>query len=88
MVGGWALLMLHDFHKGCLDIKNTPRLKLNIFRNIDYNRVFTYSRLFLEQDWNKIDFKKFSKCFNPELEEYKFHLETLLHQLKKKNDKQ
>ncbi len=79
MVGGWALLMLHDFHKGCLEIKNNdPGIEIDVFRNIDKQRVADYKKYFGDQNWNRIDFQEFSKYLNPDLKEYKFGLESIL----------
>ncbi|MFW6415652.1 MAG: ABC transporter substrate-binding protein, partial [Thermodesulfobacteriota bacterium] len=52
MVGGWALVMLHDFHKGCLEIKNKDRhIKIDVFRNIDQQRVADYKKYLGGRDW-------------------------------------
>jgi len=86
MTGGWSMVILHDYFHG----KEFARLEKNdlnkyvikhkIFDIIDNRNVDQYIDKFGEQDWKKIDFKKFSKILNPDKTEYEFSLSAILEQ--------
>ena len=77
MDGGWAMVLLHDYHHGKDFISDPIETKMY---SIDKRNVEKYSKTFVKQQWSKIDFKKFSKVHNPHLERYDFSLEAVLQQ--------
>jgi len=81
MCGGWSLVLLYDYHNR-LDFKRAEgtEVKVNVFGAIDKYNVDNYLKYLGDQNWNKIDFKKFSKIENESLENYEFGLEPILRQ--------
>lgn len=83
MTGGWAMIILYD-HANGIDFGSKNReyvLKHKIFDVIHQGNVNQYTSKLGDQDWSKIDFRKFSKKLNPELKEYDFSLSAILQQL-------
>ena len=79
MDGGWALVMLYDYHHG-RDF-NDDIFSPNMYA-IDSRNVEQYLTVFGKQDWSKIDFRQFSKTLNPKVKSYDFSLEAVLKQFK------
>lgn len=76
--GGWALLLIHDYHYG-IDFAHDPGISSTTqMRAITADNVQTYIKWLRNPDWSKIDFKRFSKKYNATLQKYDFSLETLL----------
>lgn len=76
--GGWALLLIHDYHYG-IDFADDPgTISTTRMSAITADNVQTYIKRFDKPDWSKIDFKRFSKKYNPSLKKYDFSLQTLL----------
>jgi len=48
--------------------------------SIDKSNVEKFTKVFGKQQWNKIDFRKFSKVHNSNLKKYDFSLEAVLQQ--------
>jgi ABC-type sugar transport system substrate-binding protein len=78
MEGVWALILAHDYHHG-LDFAGdtgvrilTPLVAMTP-ENYEQFKVF-----FDGKALEKIDFRRFSKKYNPELKSYNFHVEQLL----------
>ncbi len=81
MEGGWALLLMHDYHYDIdfkEDLGTTIPTKMQL---IDKHNVQEYLTKLGDRDWSKIDFKKFSKVYNARLKKYDFSLNNLLKQL-------
>ena len=78
MEAGWALILLHDYHHG-IDFKvDLGTQILTSMQAITADNVQQYLSKFKDQNWNKIDFKRFSKKYNPALRNYDFSLDALL----------
>lgn len=76
--GGWALVLINDYHYG-IDFADDPGVtSTTMMSAITADNVQTYLKRFNNPDWSKIDFKKFSKKYNPALKKYDFSLKTLL----------
>lgn len=76
--GGWALLLIHDYHYG-IDFAQDPGISSTTeMRAITADNVQNYIEQLRNPDWSKIDFKQFSKKYNPALKKYDFSLKTLL----------
>ena len=70
--GGFALVMLYDFFHG-IDFINDPGLKVETdFYKIDSLNVDQYQTFFADQNWQKIDFRRFSKKLTPSIRRYDF----------------
>lgn len=82
MVGGWALVVLKDYYEGhdFLKEEHGTELKINIFGTIDSSNVDDYLKHFGDSNWNKIDFRKFSKHYNKNFQHYDFSLNKILEQ--------
>ncbi len=76
MDGAWALVMLYDQING---VTMLPFSKSH-FSAITEENVDVFRNRFGTGNWEQIDFKKFSRHLNPELEEYDFSLDAVLRQ--------
>lgn len=80
MTGGWAMVLLHDYHHGKDFADSGAALKMKIFDRIDASNVESYLNKFGDKNWNKIDFTRFSKSLNPVTTQYDFSLTEILKQ--------
>lgn len=78
MDGGWAMVMLYDLHHG---VTIQKKHNLSPFSLIHKGNVDDFLDHFGKHDWSKIDFRRFSKKLNPELDEYQFGLAAVLRQM-------
>ena len=77
MEGGWALVLLHDYHHG-KDFEKPLGLQIKTKMSaLDENNIGPYLQSFGTNDWSKINFKQFSRVYNPELKEYTFNLDNV-----------
>lgn len=76
--GGIALILLHDYFKG-IDFKNelSSKVNLDMFALTPYN-MQEYKNSFSSKNWEKIDFKNYSKVYNKSLKSYTFSLENFI----------
>ena len=78
MEAGWALILLYDYHND-IDFTDDPGLStVTTMHAITKNNVAEYLELIGNRNWNKINFRSFSKVHNPELERYSFSLQSIL----------
>ncbi len=77
MEAGWVMVLLHDYHHGKDFMSDTVETAMY---PIDKSNVEKYMKIFGKQEWNKIDFRKFSKVRNKSLDKYDFSLQTVLQQ--------
>ncbi|WP_268934991.1 ABC transporter substrate-binding protein [Spartinivicinus ruber] len=82
MIGGWSLIMIHDYHFG-KDFINTEgvKLKMKIFDELNKNNLNRYLSKLGDENWNKIDFKYFSKVYNKKIDKYDFSVRSVLNHL-------
>ena len=78
MEAGWALILLHDYHHGIDFKEELGEQILTSMQAITTDNIQKYMSKFKDQRWSQVDFKKFSKKYNPKLEKYDFSLEALL----------
>lgn len=78
MEGGWALILAHDYHRGIDFADDTGLSIVAPMQAITAENVDRYTRRLGDRDWGKINFKRFSKHYNPSLEQYDFSLDALL----------
>ena len=77
MLGGWTLVMIYDEYRGkdFVDLGETITIPMNI---ISQNNVLNYLKKFGDQNWEKINFKKFSRIGAVKEYNYDFSLRRLL----------
>ncbi len=82
MTGGWALVLLHDYHRGkdFAETEGDVQLQHKIFGALHAGNIDDFVEKFGSRDWGKIDFTRFSKVFNPGMTRYEFGLDALLKQ--------
>lgn len=80
MEGGWVLVQLYDYYHG-KDFFTADKVHRSQMQIIHSNNVAPYSKKLGSQDWEKIDFKKFTKTHNSKLKAYDFSLKNILSQL-------
>ncbi|MGI0115326.1 ABC transporter substrate-binding protein [Zooshikella sp. RANM57] len=86
MMGGWALVILHDYHFG-IDFAQSEglKMKMKLFNVIDVHNVQRYLETLGDEQWQKINFKHFSKRYNSSLTQYDFSLNSILHNIEEVN---
>lgn len=85
MEGGWVLVMLYDYHNG-IDFADTMGTKIRSRMQIlDRDSIGPWLDAFGSGQWDRVDFKKFSKTHNPGLKQYDFSAHAVLKQLKHHN---
>lgn len=77
MEAGWVIVLLYDYHHD-KDFISDP-IETAMY-SIDKSNVEKFLKVFGKQEWDKIDFKKFSKVHNPALKKYDFSLKSVLQQ--------
>jgi len=81
MIGGFSLTLLNDYHKG-LDFEDEGlEFNQNIFWVLNNSNIDSYYDIVKNNDWDRVDFNKFSKFYNKSLKKYKFSLKEIFNQL-------
>lgn len=80
MDGAWALIMILDHSSGAGLAEPGPTLRSRRHL-IDRSNLEKYLPLLNRNNWEKIDFKRFSKTYNPSLKHYDFSPDAVLRQL-------
>ncbi|MBN1377747.1 MAG: ABC transporter substrate-binding protein [Gammaproteobacteria bacterium] len=76
--GAWALVLCHDYAHG-VDFANSTGVRISTPLSImDTSNYKQYQTLLKKENWEKIDFKEFSKMHNPNLSEYNFKISQFL----------
>ncbi|HEY6898003.1 MAG TPA: ABC transporter substrate-binding protein [Rhodocyclaceae bacterium] len=77
--GGWAMVMLYDYHHG-KDFAQVGPLERTepLFMMLDAGQAKRFVELFGESRFEPIDFRSFSRVHNPKLKDYRFSLQPLL----------
>ena len=73
----WALVLLYDYEHG-RDFASERIEWRSPMRMLTQGNVDRYANRLTAVDWDRLDFKRFSKVFNPDLKTYHFSLEDLL----------
>jgi len=77
MNGGFSLVLLYDYFHGH-DFKEELGTQINLNMSLlSKENVKGYSNAFSSNNWDAIDFKKYSKHINPTLNKYDFSLNSL-----------
>ncbi|SHO57250.1 ABC transporter substrate-binding protein [Vibrio quintilis] len=80
MEASWSIIMLYDYFKGIDFSSEGVRFKSGMYavKRKDGHR---FQEIFSRKNWRNIDFRRFSKHFNPELKKYQFDVQDVLEQL-------
>lgn len=63
--GAKALILIHDYHYG-IDFADNPGVEMKtVMQSITADNVGDYLDMLNKPDWRKIDFKQFSRKYNP-----------------------
>jgi ABC-type sugar transport system substrate-binding protein len=82
MIGGWALVILYDYHHGRDFAEEGVQLQPQLFGALHSANINVFLEKLGDRKWNKIDFTKFPKALNPAIKEYDFSLDAILQQLR------
>lgn len=83
MHSGWATILLYDYLHG-IDFREDSGVVVNIAsEGITRERAEQILSLISDYDWERIDFTRFSKVHNRELQNYDFSWDAVLQQLKR-----
>jgi ABC-type sugar transport system substrate-binding protein len=75
--GAWALVLLRDHHDG-FDFAPEGLELMFPMGVVDHASVESYLAKLGDQRWDRIDFRKFSRSFNPALGKHQFTLDQVL----------
>ncbi len=78
MVGGWVLVLLHDYNHGKDFASESVEFQCPLFGSLDSRNIDSFLGRFGDRDWSKIDFKKLSKAHNPGMKKYNFSVKALI----------
>ena len=78
MIGGCALVLLHDYHQGKDFADEGLELQAPLFGLVDGKNVDAFLAKFGDRNWNKIDFTRLSKVNNRDTKKYNFSVKTLI----------
>lgn len=77
----WASVIIYDYLNGVRFPENQREWVIKM-HYIDKNNIQKYEKLLDKNNWNKLNFKVFSKTNNPNQKKYDFNLIKLIDQLK------
>lgn len=78
MEGAWSLILVNDYHYG-IDFAGDPGVKsMTSMHSVTSDTVNDFMEKLNNPDWSRVDFKRFSKKYNPDLKKYDFSLQALL----------
>lgn len=84
LTAGFGVVLLYDFLRGHDFASESTMMRLQLFPFNKAN-VARYYQAFAGSDtpnqWNQIDFRRFSKAYNPQLHKYNFGFQAILEQL-------
>lgn len=76
--GAWALVMLYDYHNGKDFRSEGMELQVPLFLLFDEQRAQRFLARFAKEDFSAIDFRQFSKHWQPQQKRYQFGLQPVL----------
>jgi ABC-type sugar transport system substrate-binding protein len=79
ILGAWALVMLHDHHKG-KDFAQTEGLELSqsMFTLFTPREAALFTVRFGQGNFDSVNFRKYSKVLNPKIQRYNFNFRQVL----------
>ncbi|WP_174874606.1 ABC transporter substrate-binding protein [Vogesella oryzae] len=78
IAGAWALVMLYDYNRGIDFATEGLELDRTMFTLFDAASAERYLRYYGDMDFSRVDFRHYSKAFNPRLKRYDFGFQQLL----------
>lgn len=81
MEAAWSLVLIHDFLKGYDFRKRKKNSFLTNMAIITKDNLKNYRTFLNQENWHKVDFKRFSKIYNKSLNTYDFNIEKVFDQL-------
>lgn len=78
--GGWVAVLIYDYFNGKDFASERVSWKTHM-RPITSSNVDYYENKLNEKNWGKINFRKFSKVYNPSIKKYDFKMQNILNQL-------
>jgi len=82
--GGIALVLIYDYFHG-KDFKAELGVEINLdMSKLTLQNIKQYNANFSSSNWDKIDFKKYSKVYNTKLNRYDFSLEKFMNDIENK----
>ncbi|MBB5203101.1 hypothetical protein HNQ51_000394 [Inhella inkyongensis] len=78
LCGAWALVLLHDHHRGLDFMSEGLELQRPMFMLFDAPQARRFLQRFGDGQALALDFRPYSKALNPGLKRYPFQLEGLL----------
>ena len=76
--GAWSLILLHDYHYGYDFADDAGVQILTPLVPMTAANYKAYQKLLTEEFWESVDFKQYSKKYNPNLKKYNFSIEQFL----------
>jgi ABC-type sugar transport system substrate-binding protein len=78
MEAGWALILVHDYHHG-IDFRDDTGVNImTTMSALDGGNIKEYLKKSGDGSWSTVDFKNFSKYYNPKLSKYNFSINALI----------
>jgi ABC-type sugar transport system substrate-binding protein len=77
MEGAWALILVHDYHYG-FDFADGIGMRISTPLNVIDAGSYQQYKVLLDTNWEKIDFRKLSKKYNPQLQTYNFNINQFI----------
>ncbi len=74
----WLLVMIHDYHFGKDFLGEMEKTEMY---TLTQENADLFMKYFSDSQWGKIDFTRFSRVLNPDLDHYNFSFEEILRQL-------
>lgn len=85
LAAAFSVVLLYDYLQGYDFASESTLMRLQVY-NFDQANVENYARAFANpgqnQQWQHIDFRRFSKAWNPGLQKYPFGFQPILDQFK------
>lgn len=76
--GAWALILAHDYHYGFDFADDTGLYMTTPLHAVGVANIERYKDVMNTEYWEEIDFRKFSKKYNPALRAYNFNINQFL----------
>ncbi len=80
MEAGWAAVLLHDYFHG-YDFSTEAVSMQDAMSVANIDNIDAFRTKFTRENWHHIDFRSFSKVYNPSMEKYDFSMEAVMDQL-------
>ncbi|MGM0508871.1 MAG: ABC transporter substrate-binding protein [Fusobacteriota bacterium] len=83
MEAAWGVILLHDYLKG-YDFKKGGVIKNTDMYALTKDNYEDMKLVLDKENWSTIDFKRFSRVYNEDLEQHNFKIEKIIEQLSSK----